>query len=130
MVFLSEHYLAIKNLHMLTAVFSILLFCLRFLMLTARLAGRQNRWVRVLPHVNDTLLLTFAIMLCIATQQAPLVTPWLSEKVLAVILYIMAGMFALKWVKSRPGQIIWFIIALILFSYAANIALNKAPLVF
>jgi uncharacterized membrane protein SirB2 len=84
----------------------------------------------VLPHVNDTLLLTFAILLCFATQQAPLVTPWLSEKVLAVILYILAGIFALKWAKSRTGQIMAFITALALFAYAANIAVTKTPLIF
>jgi uncharacterized membrane protein SirB2 len=93
-------------------------------------AGPRGRWIRVLPHINDTLLLTFAILLCFATQQAPLMTPWLSEKVLAVILYILAGMFALKWAKSRTGQIIWFIIAVTLFAYAANIAISKAPLIF
>jgi uncharacterized membrane protein SirB2 len=130
MSFLAEHYLAIKYLHILTAVLSVALFCLRFLLLMRRPAGLWGQWIRVLPHVNDTLLLTFAILLCFATQQAPLVTPWLSEKVLAVILYILAAMFALKWAKSRKGQITWFIIALILFAYTANIAVNKSPLIF
>ncbi|MCJ7814421.1 MAG: SirB2 family protein [Xanthomonadales bacterium] len=130
MIFLSEHYLAIKYLHILTAVFSVAGFCLRFLQLMHKPAGPRGRWIRVLPHINDTLLLTFAILLCFATQQAPLVTPWLSEKVLAVILYILAGMFALKWEKGRAGQIIWFIISLTLFAYAANIAISKAPLIF
>jgi uncharacterized membrane protein SirB2 len=126
--FLAEHYLAIRNLHILTAVISILMFSLRFLLI--RKPAGQLRWIRVLPHVNDTLLLTFAILLCFATHQAPGVTPWLTEKVLVVILYILAGMFALKWAKSRGGQITWFIIALILFAYAVNIAVHKSPLIF
>ena len=130
MDFLAEHYLAIKYLHILTAVVSVSLFCLRFLLLMKRPAGLRRRWIRVLPHVNDTLLLTFAILLCFATRQAPLATPWLSEKVLAVILYIVAGLFAQKWAKSRTGQITWFIIALALFAYAANIAVTKTPLIF
>jgi len=130
MVFLTEHYLLIKYLHILTALVSVSLFCLRFFLLMRRPARLWGRWIRGLPHVNDTLLLTFAILLCFATQQAPLVTLWLSEKVLAVILYILAAMFALKWAKSRRGQIAWFIIALILFAYAANIAVNKSPLIF
>jgi len=129
MIFLAEHYLAIRNLHILTAVFSVLMFSMRFLLIREP-AGLQRRWIRVLPHVNDTLLLTFAILLCIATHQAPLVTPWLTEKVLVVILYILAGLFALKWAKSRGGQVTWFIIALVLFAYTASIAVSKSPLIF
>jgi len=129
MIFLAEHYLAIRNLHILTAVFSVLMFSMRFLLIREP-AGLRRRWIRVLPHLNDTLLLTFAILLCIATHQAPLVTPWLTEKVLVVILYILAGLFAVKWAKSRRGQVTWFIIALILFAYTASIAVSKSTLIF
>lgn len=129
MDFLSGHYLLIKSLHVLTALLSITLFFARFLLLMLRPDGPAQRWTRLLPHLNDTLLLIFAGLLCITIQQAPLVTPWLSEKVVAVILYIFAGMFALKWAKSRLAQMIWFMIALSMFAYTATIALNKTPLV-
>ena len=122
---LSEHYLLIRQLHILTATLSVTLFTSRFLLLIRSLAWQPKRWLKVVPHVNDTLLLIFAILLCIIIQQAPLITPWLTEKVAAVILYILAGMFALKWSKTRLGKIIWFMIALFMFAYAANIAINK-----
>ncbi len=122
---LSEHYLLIRQLHILTATLSVTLFTSRFLLLIRSLAWQPKRWLKVIPHVNDTLLLIFAILLCIIIQQAPLITPWLTEKVVAVILYILAGMFALKWSKTRLGKIIWFIIAIFMFAYAANIAINK-----
>ena len=130
MDFLSTHYLLIKYLHILTAVFSILLFMARFLLLSFDPSRRQGRWLKVLPHINDSLLLLFAVLLCFAIRQAPLATPWLTEKVTAVVLYILAGMFALKWSKSRPGRWIWFMIALFMFAYTANTALNKTPLIF
>ena len=122
---LSEHYLLIRQLHILTAALSVTLFTIRFLLLVRSPTWQPNRWLKVLPHVNDTLLLIFAVLLCIIIQQAPLITPWLTEKVAAVILYILAGMFALKWSKTRLSKIIWFIIALFMFAYAANIAINK-----
>ena len=122
---LSEHYLLIRQLHILTAALSVTLFTIRFLLLVRSPTWQPNRWLKVLPHVNDSLLLIFAILLCIIIQQAPLITPWLSEKVAAVILYILAGMFALKWSKTRLSKIIWFIIAIFMFAYAANIAINK-----
>ena len=122
---LSEHYLLIRQLHILTAALSVTLFTIRFLLLVRSPAWQPGRWLKVLPHVNDSLLLIFAILLCIIIQQAPLITPWLTEKVTAVILYILAGMFALKWSKTRLSKIIWFIIAIFMFAYAANIAINK-----
>ena len=122
---LSEHYLLIRQLHILTAALSVTLFTIRFLLLVRSPTWQPNRWLKVLPHVNDSLLLIFAILLCIIIQQAPLITPWLTEKVAAVILYILAGMFALKWSKTRLSKIIWFIIAIFMFAYAANIAINK-----
>ena len=122
---LSEHYLLIRQLHILTAALSVTLFTIRFLLLVRSPTWQPNRWLKVLPHVNDSLLLILAILLCLIIQQAPLITPWLTEKVAAVILYILAGMFALKWSKTRLSKIIWFIIALFMFAYAANIAINK-----
>ena len=122
---LSEHYLLIRQLHILTAALSVTLFTIRFLLLVRSPTWQPNRWLKVLPHANDSLLLILAILLCIIIQQAPLITPWLTEKVTAVILYILAGMFALKWSKTRLSKIIWFIIALFMFAYAANIAINK-----
>lgn len=130
MIFLTEHYGSLKTLHILTAVLSITLFCWRFLHLFRQRVGSQGRWIRTLPHVNDTLLLTFAILLCMVTHQSPFTTPWLGEKVIAVVLYILAGMFALKWAKSRSAQMIWFTMALALFAFTAEIAINKTPLIF
>jgi len=126
---LSEHYLQIKYLHMFTAALSLLLFTSRFFLLLRGSPLLARPWLKVLPHINDTLLLLFAVLLSLAIQQAPLVTPWLTEKVTAVILYILAAMFALKWAKRRPGQVIWFIIALSMFAYTANMAINKTPLI-
>ena len=122
---LSEHYLLIRQLHILTAALSVTLFTIRFLLLVRSPTWQPNRWLKVLPHVNDSLLLILAILLCIIIQQAPLITPWLTEKVAAVVLYILAGMFALKWSKTHLSKIIWFIIAIFMFAYAANIAINK-----
>ena len=122
---LSEHYLLIRQLHILTAALSVTLFTIRFLLLVRSPTWQPKRWLKVLPHVNDTLLLIFAMLLCIIIQQAPLITPWLTEKVAAVILYILAGMFALKWSKTRLSKTIWFIIAIFMFAYAANIAIHK-----
>ena len=130
MGFLTENYLAIRQLHIATAVVSILLFTLRFILLLRNSPRLQQRWLRTLPHINDTLLLALAILLCFSIAQAPLMSPWLTEKVSAVILYIISGMFALKWAKSRAGKVTWYFVSCLMFAYTINIAVNKNPLIF
>ena len=130
MGFLSDNYLAIKALHVITVVTSISLFIFRFSVSLSHPGRLAHRWVRILPHLNDSAHLVFAVLLCIVIQQAPGVTPWLSEKVFFVVLYILSGMFALKWAKTRLARAIWFIIAVSFFAYTATIAVNKSPLVF
>ena len=130
MEFLSENYVLLRRLHMLTAVLSYSLFFIRFILLMLGSTLRNRPFLKILPHLNDTLLLALAILLCVSIQQAPIMTPWLTEKVTAVVLYILTAMFALKWSKQRPGQIIWFMIATFMFAYTANIAISKSPLFF
>ena len=129
MELLSENLLVIRLLHILTAAVSITLFSLRFYLLIKHPARLSRPWIKTVPHLNDSALLLFAVLLCLVTGQAPGTTPWLSEKVLAIIFYILAGMSALKWAKRRPTRIFWFIIAVSMFIYTANIAVKKTPLI-
>ena len=129
MDFLSGHYTTIKALHVFAAVVSITLFVYRFALLQRGSPLLRSRWIRVLPHVNDTALLVLAVLLCLIVRQAPGVTPWLTEKVVLVVLYILAAYVALKRVKGRSAQLAWFIVAVGLFAMTARIAVIKTPLV-
>ena len=60
-------------------------------------------WVRVLPHVNDTLLLLAAIGLSVVQQQYPFVHGWVTAKVLGLLAYIGFGMFALRRGQQQNG---------------------------
>ncbi|MCK5874140.1 MAG: SirB2 family protein [Alcanivoracaceae bacterium] len=88
-------YIALKTLHIGTALISVVLFAARW---SLSLAGRQGwratplRWV---PHANDSVLLSAAIGLCVVTGWLPLVHHWLTAKVLLLIGYILAGKLAL-----------------------------------
>lgn len=129
MDFLNSHYLTIKLLHLVTVVISITLFTFRFALLQTRPTALKMRWLRVLPHINDSALLLFAGLLCVILRQAPGITPWLSEKVTLVVLYILAGMFTMKWAKRRPAQFAWFMIAVSLFGSALYLAVTKTPVI-
>ena len=90
------HYLLVKNAHIAFAIISISFFLMRAWWAYRRSPLMQQRWVKTLPHINDTLLLGCAIYLMITIQQYPFVHGWLTAKVLALLVYIGFGMVAIK----------------------------------
>jgi len=124
-------YPLIKNLHLLTVFITVALFLLRFYWLRRGSAMLTQRWVRILPHANDTLLLLTGLLLVLITHFYPF-TPqgsWLTEKLLAVIIYIALGFVALSR-RPRTDRTRWiaFLVALIALVTIITLALTKMPL--
>ena len=55
----------------------------------------EKKIVRIAPHIIDTVLLTAGVMLSVLVQQYPGIDSWLTVKILALIAYIVFGVFAL-----------------------------------
>jgi uncharacterized membrane protein SirB2 len=123
-------YLILKNLHLATIAITLTLFLLRGFWMMADSPRLQARWVRIIPHVNDTLLLTSGIALAVLIQQYPLVHGWLTAKLFALIAYIVLGTIALKRGKTRGQRIAAWIAALLVFGYMVAVALAHDPLPF
>lgn len=87
-----------------------------------------QRWVKILPHVNDTLLLACAIVLMVQIQQYPFVHAWLTAKVVALVLYIVAGTVAIKRGKTKSIRSAAFCFALFCYFYMLSVAFNHHPL--
>ncbi|MDJ0041908.1 SirB2 family protein [Pantoea allii] len=125
------YYPLIKNLHLLTVAVTISLFLLRFYWQRVGSAMLQQRWVRILPHINDTLLLLSGASLVMITHFYPFSPQgsWLTEKLLGVIIYIALGSVALSR-RPRSGRTRWiaFIVALIALVTIIKLALSKMPL--
>ena len=124
-------YPLIKNLHLVTVWITVTLFLLRFYWLRRGSPLLTRRWVRMLPHVNDTLLLLSGVALVMITHFYPF-TPqgsWLTEKLLAVIIYIALGFVALSR-RPRTDRTRWiaFLVALIALVTIITLALTKMPL--
>jgi uncharacterized membrane protein SirB2 len=86
------------------------------------------KWVKVLPHVIDTLLLLSAISLTIQIQQYPFVSSWLTVKVVALIMYILFGMLALRRGRTKLQRIFFFALAMLTFGFMVTVALSHQPL--
>jgi len=115
----------IKSIHILCAAVSIIGFTLRgFLKITSpdKLA---KKWIKISPHIIDTLLLLSAVILVFLTEQYPTTNTWIIAKLIALIAYIGLGMLTLKFAQSRPQILAAFIAALLCYTYIISVALTK-----
>lgn len=120
-------YALLKMIHVGSIIVSYLLFFLRGVWLMQDSAKLQQRWVKILPHVVDTILLTSAVALAMIIQQSPLSDSWLTAKVIGLLLYISLGMIAMRFGKTRKARIIAWITAQCVFIYIVLVALTKSP---
>ena len=119
------NYLAIKHIHITFAVLSGSFFLLRGLWMLLDSTMLQRRWVRIVPHVVDTVLLTSALVLVFWSGQYPFVQNWLTAKVLALLAYIVLGTIALKRGKTKGIRTFALLAALATFAYIVAVALTR-----
>lgn len=123
-------YHLIKYVHELAALTSFALFILRGAWMLRDSHKLSLRWVKILPHVVDTLLLASAVALMLMLRQYPLSHAWLSAKLVALLLYIGLGMLALRYGKTKRMRAAAWVAALAVFLYIASVALSHNPLGF
>jgi uncharacterized membrane protein SirB2 len=123
-------YTLLKHLHLTSIAITLTLFVLRGVWMMTGSAMLQARWARIVPHVNDTLLLASGLGLAVMMQQYPLVHGWLTAKLFALIAYIVLGTVALKRGKTRPRRIAAWFAALLVFGYMAAVAVAHDPFPF
>jgi len=120
----------IKGLHMTAAVVSGLGFLTRGVLVQMNHPIMARKWIRIAPHVNDTILLACAIWLAWFIHQFPMVNGWLTAKLFALVAYVVLGVFALRKAASMQTKRLFFGMALACYGYIILVALKKSPLPF
>ncbi|MBA2779675.1 SirB2 family protein [Billgrantia kenyensis] len=120
-----EHYFLIKHLHMTTAVLSIAFFILRAWWSVREISLLQRRWVKILPHINDTLLLLLGVMLMTMLSMWPHQHPWLAAKLLGLLGYILLGTVAIKRGRTPLTRGLAALGAIVVFFYIMGTAMTK-----
>jgi uncharacterized membrane protein SirB2 len=123
-------YAAIKTLHVSSVIISYLLFSLRSIWMIRGSTALKQRWVKITPHVVDSVLLASAVALAIRIHQDPIHDSWLSAKIVGLLLYIGLGMTALRFGKTRKAKILACVGAQFTFIYIVLVALTKNPAFF
>ena len=123
-------YLAVKYVHVISVVLSLTGFFLRGILMMRDSPLLAARWIRVVPHINDTVLLLAALSLAAMSGQYPFVVGWVTAKVLGVIAYIILGALALLDAGTRRMRIACWLASLAVFGWIVSVALTRQPLGF
>lgn len=120
-------YGAVLHLHVACVILSGAGFFCRGLLMLNDSPLLQHRWLKIVPHVNDTLLLAAAVTLTILIGQYPFVDAWLTAKVFGLIGYIIFGALALKHGQSKAVRCTCWILSLAIFAYIVSVAITHHP---
>ena len=118
-------YATLLRIHLTTVAISLALFLLRGVWRMLDSPMLDKKWVKIVPHVNDTLLLAAAIGMLVVAGMSPLKYNWLMAKIIALLVYIGLGTVALKRGETPRQRILAFVGALAAFGYIALVAVSK-----
>jgi len=123
-----QPFLPLLGTHIVCALASPILFSVRA---WRSIRGRNPAlgWLRVTPHVVDTLLLLAGVGLAFLVHQYPFVNGWLTAKLFALIAYVGAGHVAVRRAHSARGKAGAWLLGLAIVLYIYAVAVSKDPLV-
>jgi uncharacterized membrane protein SirB2 len=119
-------YAWVKVVHMGCVTLSISLFALRGALALRGQPWRRSRFLRLAPHIVDTVLLSTALWMAWQIGQYPFVNGWLTAKVLALVAYILLGSRALAHNTAQAQRLPYFAGALFSVGYIVGVALTHS----
>ncbi|MFA7832184.1 SirB2 family protein [Aeromonas dhakensis] len=125
-------YFAIKHLHLLLIGLAVLMFMLRFYWLqTGSSRAASVRTLKMSGWLNGLVVLS-GVLLCMVLDLNPLnnATPWLSEKLTAILVVAFLAMMALRLARSNGIRWFAFLGALGWLFFIAKLAVYKQASLF
>ena len=122
-------YVLLKHLHITCVALSGLGFSLRGWWMLSNSPMLGQRWVRIGPHLIDTVLLGSALTMAALSGQYPFVQPWLTAKFFGLLAYILFGAMALKHGKTKLIRTRFLVLAVLSYAYIVSVALSRHPLI-
>ena len=115
----------IKYIHVLCAFLSISGFIYRGILKLTQPARLTKKWLKISPHIIDTILLASAIYLVFASQFYPTLFNWVTVKIIALLVYIILGLFTLRFCQTRTSIVVSMVLAVTVFAYIIFVARTK-----
>ena len=121
-------YETLKWLHVAAVIASGAGFLARAALMLTGSARLNLRYVRVAPHVVDTVLLAAAVAMAVMASISPLAHPWLAAKIIGLLAYIVLGSIALRYGRTLRARVVALAGAVLVFAYIVGTALRRDPL--
>ena len=122
------NYVLLKYVHTFAAIATISGFMLRGWWMLTDSNLLQHRATKIVPHVNDAILLLAGIGMLWVLQLNPFTQTWLLAKFAGLIAYILLGTIALKRGQTKEIRSMAMVAAIAVFAWVAGVALAKSPL--
>ncbi len=113
----------IKGIHLTLAYVTVAGFILRAVWAFIDSPLREKKWVRIAPHVIDTLLLAAGVTMVVSLSLSPL-SGWLVAKFAGLLFYIGFGVLTMRAPSTRL-RVLGFAGALVSVSYIFAVAMSR-----
>lgn len=117
----------LKHLHVSCVALSYSLFFLRGVWMLRGSLATRGHWVRIVPHMVDSVLLVSAVTLAVKLGISPFNAPWLTAKIAALLLYIALGAVALRRGRTLGIRLAAWLSAQAVFFYIVGAAVTHDP---
>ena len=121
-------YIALKHTHQLFAIISLVLFIVRAGLALKASPALQQKWLKIVPHVIDTVLIGLGFAMVSQVDMALFANGWLTAKLVGLVAYIGFGVFAIKRGKTNQIKAFAATAAVVVFLYIFGVAKAHHPL--
>ncbi len=121
-------YMAMKHLHLTAIALSLLFLILQVVSHLLDSKMKDAKWLKILPHIINTVLILTAIGLCVSLAQYPFVHAWVTSKLIGLVAYVLLALVAVKWARTNAMRVFALIGAIAWLVLTGKVAISKAPL--
>lgn len=118
-------YPTIKLIHESAVTLSFAGFFARGLGMLRNAAWVRHRLAKTLPHVVDTVLIVSAITLAWMLRLTSASAPWIAAKIGGLVVYIVLGLFALRFGRTKAVRAGAWLLAMLTFLWIVSVAITK-----
>ncbi|MEN8771160.1 MAG: SirB2 family protein [Glaciecola sp.] len=120
--------MAFKHLHLTAIALSLLFLILQVATHLMDSKMKEAKWLKVLPHIINTVLIITAIGLCVTLAQYPFVHDWVTSKLIGLVAYVLLAVVAVKWARTNAMRVFALIGAVAWLGLTGKIAITKTAL--
>lgn len=120
--------LFLKYLHIVSVAASFALFFVRGLWVMQSYPDSQEKWVRVLPHVVDAVLVLSAVAMLATSPLNGWPGDWLTVKLALIVVYAMLALYLFRGARALTTKILVWLLALLVLLFITAIAVLHNPL--